>query len=473
MKTELIDHSPTRKELHIEIDAEEVRKQLNTVTDRYMKFATVPGFRPGRAPQTVVRQRYKDEIRSEVVRDIVPQALQQAIEEENLRVIGEPDVQLADEEGLLKIGDVPLAIRAGVEVYPDFEVKDYKGVQVARRVRPVTDADVEQVIESLREANASLIPIEDRGAQAGDTVSVNFRGRYTDDPEAEEIKADEVDVEIGGEGVLPQFDEALTGTRAEDERTFTIAYPEDFSSKGLAGKTIEYTAKVLAVRRKELPEVDDEFVIGLGEAEVSTPDALRTRVRETLEANARAESDAMVQGNIVDQLIKSNEIEVPASFVQMQTRSLLEQTVRDMYNRGIDPRAGELDWANMRGSLEQQAISDLRGSMILERIAEEEAIEVSEEEVEAELQRIAGASRKSVEEVRASLTKQGGDRSIADRLRNRKALDLLTANAQITDEKWREEEPEEETEAAVAQAEPTADASAEAAPETGEAATQG
>jgi trigger factor len=236
MKTELIDHSATRKEIRIEIDAEEVRKQLDQVTQRYMKQATVPGFRPGRAPQAIVRQRFKEEIRSEVLREIVPQALDQAITEENLDVIGEPDVQLADEAGLEKFGDVPLAVNAKLEVFPEIELGEYKNLEVARRVRPVTDEDLDTMVESLRESAAALVPVEDRGAEEGDTVTVNFRGRYVNEPEAEEIKADEVDVVLGGEGVLAEFNENLAGVRPDDERTFTISYPEDFTSKGLAGQ---------------------------------------------------------------------------------------------------------------------------------------------------------------------------------------------------------------------------------------------
>lgn len=441
MKTELIDHSATRKEIRIEIDAEEVRKQLDQVTQRYMKQASVPGFRPGRAPQAIVRQRFKEEIRSEVLREIVPQALDQAITEENLDVIGEPDVQLADEASLEKFGDVPLGVNATLEVFPQIELGEYKNLEVARRVRPVTDEDLDTMVESLRESAAALVSVEDRGAEEGDTVTVNFRGRFVNEPEAEEIKADDVDVVLGGEGVLAEFNDNLAGVRPDDERTFTISYPEDFSSKGLAGKVIEYTAQVIAVRRKELPELDDDFAKGLGEENIETVDALRARIRETLEERAQMEAEAMVQGGLMDRLIEAHQFEVPASLVQSQSRRLLEQTVRDLYNRGIDPRAEDLDWVNLRAGLEQQAIADLRGSILLERIGDEEAIEVSDEEVEAEIHRAATASRKSVEEVRDALTKQGGVRSIADRLRNRKALDVLVANAQIKDEEWREDEP--------------------------------
>lgn len=469
MKTELIDHSPTRKELHIEIEPERVRAEFDKATQRYMKQASVPGFRPGRAPQSVVRQRFKEEIRSEVLREIVPQALEQAITDENLEVIGEPDVQLANEDGLEKFGDVPLSFNANFEVFPEIEIGEYKNLEVARRVRPVTEEDIETIINGLRDSAAALVPVEDRGAAEGDTVTVNFNGRFVEEPDAEPIKAEEVDVVIGGEGVLSEFNENLTGVRPDEERVFTISYPDDFSSKGLAGKTIEYTARVIAVRRKEQPELDDEFAKGLGEEGIETMETLRGRVRETLEERARLEADTTVQGELMDQIINAHQFEVPASLVQMQKRRLLEQTVRDMYSRGLDPRGGELDWANMSAGLEEQSIADLRGSILLERIADEEAIEVSDEEIEAEIERVATVSRKSVDEVRDALTKQGGDRSIADRLRNRKALDLLTSSAQIREEEWREEEPP-----VIAETSPEATAEAQAtdttdAPKTEEA----
>ncbi len=448
MKTELIDHSPTRKELHIEIEANKVREEYERVTQRYMKVATVAGFRPGHAPQAIVRQRFKDEIRSEVLREIVPQALQEAIEDENLEVLGEPDVEFADEASLEKFGDVPLTLHAKVEVFPEIELGEYKGIEVARRVRPVTDEDLDMVIDGLRESAATLAPVEDRGAEDGDTVTVNFRGIFTGEPGAEPINVEEVDVVLGGEGILAEFNQNLMGVRPDEERAFTIAYPEDFTSKGLAGKTIEYTAKVVAVRRKELPELDDEFAKGLDEEGIETMESLRARIRETLEARSRAEAEVRVQGELMDELINRHQFEVPQSLINMQTRRLLEQTMREMYQHGLDPRADGLDWQSLRGSMEGQAIFDLRGSILLERIADEEAIDASYEEVEAEINALATASRRSVDEVRTALTKQGGDRSIADRLRNRKALEVLAQNAQIRDEEWREEEPEIEAEEA-------------------------
>jgi trigger factor len=456
MKTEITDVSPTRKEFKIEIAAEDVRAEYDRVSDRYAQLANVPGFRKGHAPRGVVRTRYKNEIRSEVLQNIVPEAVNRALTESGLNVIGEPEVHL-DNEGLDKFGDQPVSLHAHVEVLPEVSLGEYKGLSVARRVRPITDETVERMLEDLRESSASLQPVEDRGAEVGDTVTVNFHGRYIVPPEAEDIDVEEVDVVLGGEGVVEAFTENLVGVRPDEAKTFTVKYPEDFTSRGLAGKEIEYTAKVLAVRRKELPEVDDEWARSLGE-EIDSVESLRGRVRENLTQRAHHESERRLRDDLLGQLVASHRFEVPDSLVEYQTNQLLQSAVRDMMQRGMDPRSGELNWEALREMMRERAGEDLRGSLLLEQVAEAEQLEVTDEEVEAEIQSIAEGTRQTVEQVRAALTKQGGERSIADRLRNRKALDFLVENANVRDEEWREEEPVEPAAELKAETAGTADA---------------
>ncbi|MBA2339004.1 MAG: trigger factor [Pyrinomonadaceae bacterium] len=462
MNTELIDVSPTRKELRIEIDAESVRREYDRVSDVYAQQASVPGFRPGRAPRSVVRQRYKNEIRSDVLRELVPQAVSDAITESALDVIGEPDVHLDNEEGLESLGDKPLAIHAHVEVLPEVKLGEYKNVEVARRVRPVTDADVEEVVKQLRESNASLVPVEDRPAQSGDTVTVSFEGRFLDPPSDEPIKADDVDVALGGEHVLEDFNREFTGARPDDVKTFTVRYPEDFNAQGLAGKTVEYTARITAVRLQELPALDDEWAKSVGEGEAETLAALRERIRESLQLGAKAESDNRLRADLMNTLTDAHQFEVPQSLVEHQSRRLLESTVRDMMRGGFDPRSADIDWQNLRGRIEEQATADLRGSILLERIAEEENIGVTDEEIEQEIATYAAASRQPIEAVRDALTKQGGDRSIAESLRHRKALNLVVENARVKDEEWRDEETETQTTQAEAAATSTTEAASAA-----------
>jgi len=439
MKTELIDVSPTRKEIKIEIDAEAVRAAYDRISDQYMKLATVPGFRPGHATRSVVRSRFKDEIRSEVLRELVPQAIQDAITENSLEVIGEPEVHLDNSEGLGKMGEEPISVHAHVEVLPEVALGEYKGLEAVRRVRTVTDEDVDRVIENLRETSASLQPVEDRPAQAGDTVTADFHGKYVNAPEEEDINVEEVDVVLGSEGVQQEFTDNLTGVSTDDEKSFTVNYPEDFTSKGLAGKEIEYTARVTAVRRTELPEMDDEWAKSLAENIESVAD-LREKIREDLTSRSEAESENRLRGEVLRKLVETHPFEVPQSLIEHQSDQLLESVARDMVMRGIDLRQQEVEWwKGVREQLKPQAERDVRGFLLLEQIADQENISVTDEETEAEINAMAAASRQAPEALRAALTKQGGERSIADRLRNRKALDLLIENAKVTDEEWKEE----------------------------------
>ena len=441
MKTEVVDVSATRKEIKVEIEAADVRAEFERVSAEYARAVTVPGFRKGHAPVGVVRTRYKKDIQGDVLKRLVPEAVGQAIEESGLQVIGQPDVHL-DNENLDQLGQESITVHAHVEVMPELSLGEYKGLEAARRTRPVDDEEVGRVIENLREASASLQPVEDRAAGEGDTVTADIRGRYLEPASDEEINVEDVDIVLGGEGVLPAFTEHLTGVRPDEAKTFTVAYPEDFNAKGLAGKTIEYTATVTAVRRKEVPALDDEWVRSLGEEEVETVEALRERVRENLTKSAQHESEHRLRDEVLGQLVERHRFEVPETIVSYQANQILQSMVRDMMQRGMDPRSGEVNWEAMRDLVRERAGDDVRGSMLLERVAEAERIEVSDEEVEAEIQSMAEGSRQSVEQVRAALTKQGGERSIADRLRNRKALDFLVQHANVREEEWREEAPD-------------------------------
>jgi len=437
MKTELVDVSPTRKEIKIEIEPAQVRTAYDRISERYAKGATVPGFRRGHAPRSVVRTRFKGEIRSEVLRELLPDAVSNAIGEHSLAPIGEPDVQLDNTDALEHLGDQPITVKVGLEVFPQVKLEQYKGLEAVRSTRPVIDADVDKMIEGLREASASLEPVEDRGAEIGDTVTVNVLGKFVDEPEAEEIKADDIEVVLGGEGVQPEFTDNLQGTKPDDKKTFLVSYPEDFSSKGLAGKKVEYETTVTAVRRKELPELDDEWAKSLGD-EFESVETLRKKVREDLEGRSVTESDNKLRADVVRKLLEAHEFEVPQSLVEHEASHRLQSIVREMIGRGIDPRSRDVNWEGARDELKVQAEKDVRASILLEQIADEEKIDVSEAEIEAEIEAIATASRQSKEQVRAALTKDGGERSIAHRLRNRKALDLLIANASVTEEEWKE-----------------------------------
>ncbi len=438
MKTEFVDVSPTRKEIKIEIEKATVRQTYDRISDRYAKQATVPGFRPGHAPRAVVRNRFKNEIRAQALQELVPEAVNEAISKHELNALGEPDVHLDNTDALEKFGEEPLSVKVSVEVLPKVELHDYKGIDVVRKSRPVTDENVNEMLEALRETSAAMQPVEDRGAALGDAVTINVEGKFLDDSEEEDIKQDDVEVTLGAKGVQQEFTDNLMGVKADDEKTFVVDYPADFQSQGLAGKKVEYTTRVTAVRVKELPEVDDEWAKSLGE-DFDSVATLRTKIRENMEQQSRQEAEHRLRTDLMQKLLAGHQFEVPQSLIEHQTSYRMETLVRDMIGRGVDPRNQNVNWEGAREEMKTQAESDVRGSLLLESIAEEEKIDVSKEEIEAEIEAIARSSQQPIEQVRSVLTKEGGERSIASRLRNRKALDLLVANARVTDEEWRDE----------------------------------
>jgi trigger factor len=437
MKTELTDVSQTRKEIKIEIDQAQVQDAYDRISDEFTKNAKISGFRPGHAPRSVVRTRYKNEIRTEVLRELVPDAVNNAIVELALDPISEPDVHFEDEETLERLGEESIKIKVNLEVIPQINLGDYRGLEAVRKMRPINDEDVDKMIESLREGVAVMAPVEDRASELGDTVTINARGKEVDQPDAEEIKVDDIEVVLGGPNVQQEFTENLTGVKPEDKKTFTVDYPADFSTPQLAGKKVEYEMEVTAVRRRELPELDDEFAKSLGE-EFESVDILRTKVREDLEMRVKAESDNRVRAELIRTLVAAHQFEVPQSWLEKQTNTRFETVLRDMMSRGIDPRQQQVDWEGAREELKVQAEEDVRATMLMESIAEAENLTVSNEEVEAEIELMAQMARQPIEQIRGALTKHGGERSIAQRLRNRKALDLLVENARITDAEWNE-----------------------------------
>ena len=238
MKTELKEISPTRRQIDVVIDADAVRAVYDRISDNYAKAATVPGFRPGHAPRGVVRTRYKDQIRTEVLRELLPSAVQSAITEHNLEALGEQELNLENTEGLDQLGTKPISFNVNVDVLPEIKLGEYRGLEASRLTRPVKDDDVDRVIEQLRESSASLQPVEDRGAQVDDTVTANFHGTFVNEADAEPINVEDVDVVLGGEGVVQAITNNLTGAKPDDGRTFSVDYPQDFSAKGLAGKHV-------------------------------------------------------------------------------------------------------------------------------------------------------------------------------------------------------------------------------------------
>lgn len=455
MKSELKEISPTQKEIHLEIDAASLKEAYGKVSQKYARGANVPGFRKGYAPLDVVRLRYKEEIQNEVLQQIVPAKVTEAIEEHNLQPLAEPHLHIDDAENITVNGSKPIGLHVHVEVMPDVPVPKYEGLEVTRRVKPVEDSEIEDLIANRLSQEAALIPVEGRASEIGDTVIADLEGVFDDDPGADPIKAENLEVVLGDEVIEKAFTENLVGVREDDEKEFTVSYPEEFSSPALAGKTVHYKAKIKSVGRSETPELNDEWAKSLDEGYESLDD-LRTKLRADLETYAGSDADARVRNNAIAKLIEENAFEVPKTLIENQARNLLNNFARDLQQRGVDLNTVDNNFIEMAyHQMQTQAERDVRGAMLLEKVAEAENVEVTKEEVEEEIGKMAEYYRTTPDEVRESLKRQGGENSIENNLRTRKSIEALIAKAKVAEGEWIDETKVEES-AAEAKAE-TAD----------------
>lgn len=440
MKSEIKEISPTQKEIHLEIDAETLKAAYGKVSQKYAKRANVPGFRKGYAPVDVVRLRFKEEIKSEVLQDVVPTAVSEAIQEHDLHPLAEPQLHLDDHENVKVNGSVPLSLHVHVEVMPDIPDPKYKDIEVTRRVKPVLEGEVEDLIAERLQKEAALIPVEGRKSKLGDTIIADLEGTFDDDPTGETIKADDLEVVLGDEVIEKSFTDNLVGVEEDDEKEFTVAYPQEFSSEVLAGKTVHYKTKIKSVGRTELPELNDEWAKSLDEGYKSLAD-LRRKLRADLEKYAEADADARLRNNAIAKLIEDNLFEVPNILIENQARNLLNNFAQDLQQRGINLEQVESQFIEMAyGNMRTQAERDVRGAMLLDRVAEIAKVEVAETEVDDEIAKMAEYYRSSADEIRESLEKQGGGvENIRNNLKTRKAIEAVVAKAKIIKGEWVDE----------------------------------
>lgn len=439
MKTEIVEVSATQREIKLEIEAEAVKAVYQKVCQKYAKGAQVPGFRKGNAPVDVVKLRYKDEIQNETLQELLAKHVTEAIQESGLQPLVEPQLHLDDAQNVKLNGSQSLSLHVNIEVMPEIPTPEYKGLEATRRIKPLADDELENLLDERRQQYATLIPVEDRASEKGDTLIVDLEGVFADEPETDPIKADDLEITLGDKMIEESFTNNLVGVREDDEKDFTVTYAEDFSSPLLAGKTLNYKAKIKSVGKMELPDLDDEWAESLDEGYESLED-LRQKLQTDLESVSKADADARVRNDLIAKLIETHAFEVPNALIENQARNLLNNFAQDLNQRGVDLNKVENDFVQMAfAQMQKQAEGDIRGAMLLEKIAELENIEISDEEIAAEIEQMAGYYRVSPEEVRASLEKQGGEANIANSLRTRKSVEAIVENAKVTDGEWIDE----------------------------------
>ena len=439
MKTELKEISPTQREIHIEIEAAALKEAYGKVSQKYARGASVPGFRKGYAPLDVVRLRYKEEIKNEVLQQVVPEQVTAAIQEHNLQPLAEPHLHIEDAENVKVNGSQPIALHVHVEVMPEIPLPKYEGMELTRRVKPVEDSEIEDLITNRLNQEAALIPVEGRASEIGDTVIADLEGKFDDDPDADPIKAENLEVVLGDEVIEKAFTENLVGVTEDEEKEFTVVYPAEFSSPALAGKTVHYKAKIKTVGRSETPELNDEWAKSLSEGYESLAD-LRKKLRADLETYAKSDADAHLRNTAIAKLIEDNSFEVPGTLIENQTRNLLNNFARDLQQRGVDLNSVESNFIEMAyHQMQTQAERDVRGAMLLEKIAEVEKVAVEKQEVDDEIAKMADYYRTTPEELRKSLERQGGEGTIENNLRTRKSIEALVAKATVVEGDWIDE----------------------------------
>ncbi len=421
--------SNTRREIQVEIPAEVVSREVESVVHKLQKVARLPGFRRGKVPASVIRSRFPEDIKSEVVEALVPRYFRQEAEKQGLVPVSQPrvsDLHIHDGE--------PLRFKATFEVLPEIEVSGYHELPVEKPDTSVSEQEVEDSLSHLREQHATYTVVEGRALADGDYAQVSLQGvpKHSaggpEDAVAKEsskpVNVDDVMVEIGGSNTVREFSDNLRGASPGETRTFEVSYPEDFSDQRLAGKTFTYTLNVKGIKQKQLPELNDEFAKEIGS--FTDLDDLKQKIREGLEHEKQHAAEREGKEKLVEELVKRHEFEVPEALVERQIDLRLERGLRALAAQGMRPEdMKKMDFSRLRAGQREAAVREVKASLLLDKIAEAEHIEVSDEEIDKEVQALAEQTKQTAEAVRARLTREGALDRIRNRLRNDKALDFL------------------------------------------------
>jgi len=415
---EIIAAKDTKREIQVEIPAAEVARETEKLIQKYQKLARIPGFRKGHAPASVIKQRFSQDIQNDVVDALVPRYFQRETQNQGLIPVSQPrvtDLHVHDNE--------PLKFKASFDVMPEIKVEGYKELRAEKPDVSVSDEEVEQSLKDLQEQRATFTTIEGTTLSDGDFAQASVDGKPQDGG-GQPVHMDDVLIEIGGKNTMPEFTDNLRGASAGEERTFEVNYPEDSADKRLAGKKFNYTAKVQAIKQKTLPELNDDFAKSLGE--FATLDEVRTRIREGMEQERKHKAEHESKDKLVSELVKRNEFEVPESMVDRQVDLRLERGFKALMAQGMKSEdIKKMDFARLRLGQRDQALQEVKASLLLEKIADEEKIEVGDEEIDREIEALATQSKQTVEEIRGRLTRDGALDRIRNRIRTEKTIDFL------------------------------------------------
>ena len=408
------------RELVLDIPAEEVSKSFRSVVRNYQKYAKLPGFRPGKVPESVVRRRFASEIRKDVIDGLLPERFNKGVQELGVKPVGQPQVtELTIDDGQ------PLHVKAVFEYLPEFSIEGYQGVVVEKPSVEVTDEEFQHELEQLRDSRATVEPVEeDRALVDGDWAQISYTGKMADDPEAAPITGEDTLVEIGGKDTVEAFNAVLRGAKPGQELKAEVIYPADYPDAKLQGKTVEYEVTVKGIKKRTVPELNDDFARELGQYESLSE--LENRVREHMTNRKRRSVEGETKDRLFAAMLERFQFPVPESLVQEQVDARLERGLRALAAQGMNPeQMRQMDFSRLRVAQRDSAVAEVRTFILLDRIAEAEGISVSDEELDHELQLAALQTREPIDTLRQRLTDDGGLARIREQLRREKTASLL------------------------------------------------
>ncbi|MGE3489561.1 MAG: trigger factor [Vicinamibacterales bacterium] len=427
MKSEIVDVNETRRDLTVEVPSTVVDEAIGRAAARIGRAAKIPGFRPGKVPATVVRQRFKGEIMQDVAETLISRAVGEALVERSVEPIDTPEIKdLVLEEGKA------LTFKASFDVVPPFDPGDLATIEATQPAATIADDVVNQSLERLRERAARFEAVETGLVDAGHTVVISLerQGTDKDGKQGEREKHEQVSIELGAPSNPPGFDAEMLGMAPGTTKSFTITYPADYTIAELAGGTVDYTVTLKEIKKRVVPPLDDELAKDLGEFD--SLDALRARVREDLEHEAMHAAERQLRQDLLKQLAARVPFPVPASLVEREIDRRLEDFARRLMEQRIDPRQANIDWNAFREGQRAPATEAVGSAIALDEIARRENVTVSDEDLDAELQRYAEQTGHTVPSIKARLQKDGELGRLAAGLRREKAVSLVLARARIT-----------------------------------------
>jgi trigger factor len=417
--------------LEISVPVDEVESETGKVVSSFQAKAKLPGFRPGKAPASLIRKQFQGDIRQKVLENLIPRHLQKRVEEEDLHVVGRPDItKVKFDEG------EPLEFTAELEVSPEIELKEYKDLTVPYHEPEVSDEDVAERVESIRERKAEYVNIDPRPLEDGDFALVSLA--TIGGVEGDAVKQDELMIEIGGAETVQGFTDGLRGASPGEDREFDVSYPEDYGQSKLAGRTVRFHSTVKGIRRKELPDLNDEFAKDLGDYQ--SLEELKEMIRKTIFSERQYEAQQDAKNKLVETLVDLHDFPVPEAYVDRQIQTRMEQLLRTMQSQGADIKNLKLDWQKVKESQRDKAVREVKASLLLGKIADRESIAPTREEVDREVERIARQQREPLAAVRFRMEKDGSLNRIASHIQTDKTLNFLFEHARKVAEEPRSNE---------------------------------